>query len=71
MSSGFRKALLEKAALRGQVKLQAEPRRLVVTAAKSLRAGWADAARRMRTAGDDQLLDPPRSSAFDDREWKW
>ena len=40
-------------------------------AAPSPRAGWADAARRMRAAGDDRLLDPPQSSTFDDQEWEW
>lgn len=72
-SRGIRipKALLEQADLPEQVELQAEPGRLVVTAARSPRAGWAEAARRMHAAGDDVLLDPPQSSTFDDEEWEW
>lgn len=72
-SRGIRipKALLEQADLPEQVELQAEPGRLVVTAARSPREGWAEAARRMHAAGDDVLLDPPQSSTFDDEEWEW
>ena len=72
-SRGIRipKALLEQADLPEQVELQAEPGRLVVTAARSPRKGWAEAARRMHAAGDDVLLDPPQSSTFDDEEWEW
>lgn len=72
-SRGIRipKALLEQADLPEQVELQAEPGRLVVTPARSTRAGWAEAAQRMHAAGEDQLLDPAQSSAFDDREWEW
>ena len=39
--------------------------------APSPRAGWADAARQMHSAGDDLLLDLPQSSTFDDHEWEW
>ena len=72
-SRGIRipKALLEQADLPEEVELRAEPGRLVVTAVRSPRVGWAEAARRMHAAGDDGLLDPPRSSSFDDGEWEW
>ncbi len=72
-SRGIRvpKVLLELADLPAEVELQAEPGRLVVTAARAPRTGWADAARLMRTSGDDRLLDEPHSSAFDVREWEW
>ncbi len=72
-SRGIRipKALLEQAGLPEQVELQAEAGRLVVTAARAPRAGWAEAARRMHAAGDDVLLDPPQLSTFDDEEWEW
>ena len=65
------KALLERADLPEEVELRAEPGRLVVTAVRPRRAGWAEAARRMHAAGDDGLLDPPQSSSFDDGGWKW
>ena len=72
-SRGIRipKALLQQAGLPEQVELQAEPGRLVVTAARPPRAGWAEAARRMHAAGDDVLLDPPQSTTFEDGEWEW
>ena len=72
-SRGIRipKVLLEQADLPEEVELRAEPGRLVVTAARSPRVGWAEAARRMHAAGDDGLLDPPQSSSFDDGEWEW
>ena len=72
-SRGIRipKTLLEQADLPEEVELQAEPGRLIVTAARVPRAGWADAARRMHAAGDDRLLDPPQSNVFDDEEWEW
>ena len=72
-SRGIRvpKALLDVADLPEEVLLEAEAGRLVVTPARTTRAGWAEAAQRMHAAGDDQLLDPPPANAFDDEEWEW
>ena len=72
-SRGIRipKALLDQAELTEEVELQAEPGRLVVRATGTPRGGWETAARAMRAAGDDELLDPPISNAFDEREWEW
>ena len=72
-SRGFRipKALLDQADLPDEVELRAEPGRLVVTAAQPPRAGWAEAAKEMHVAGDDDLLDAPDSSTFDEKEWEW
>ena len=72
-SRGIRipKALLDQAELPDEVELQAEPGRLVVRAIRTPRAGWETAARSMRAAGDDELLDPPSANAFDEREWEW
>jgi antitoxin MazE len=68
-SRGIRvsKALLDQAQLPEEVELQAEPGRLIVRGAKRRRAGWAAAARAMRTHGDDRLLDPPRPTSFDEK----
>lgn len=66
--------LLRAADLGKEVSVRAEPGRLVVTAADSghkVRRGWADAAREMRAAGDDRLLDSPRGTSFDEQEWEW
>ena len=72
-SRGIRipKALLDRAELPNEVELQAEPGRLVVQAVRRPREGWEAAAQAMHATGDDALLDPPRSSAFDDQEWEW
>ena len=71
-SRGIRvpKALLEQAELPEEVELRAEPGRLVVTAARKPRAGWADAAREMHRSGDDQPPDQMPSAVFDDEEWE-
>ena len=66
--------LLKAAGLGKEVRVCAEPGRLVVTAAglrHQARCGWADAAWEMNAVGDDRLLDPPRSTSFDEREWGW
>lgn len=72
-SRGIRvpKVLLDQAQLPEEVELQAERGRLVVRAARGPRAGWADAANAMRARGDDQLLDGPTSTRFDDADWRW
>ena len=72
-SRGIRvpKLLLDRADLPDDVELRAEPGRLVVSAARRPRAGWADAARTMRERGDDGLLDAPTSTRFDQANWTW
>jgi antitoxin MazE len=72
-SRGLRlpKALIEQAELAEDVLIRAEPGRLVVESVREPRVGWADAARQMREAGDDRLLDEPTSTRFDDEEWTW
>jgi hypothetical protein len=35
------------------------------------RQGWAEAAREMARRRDDDLLDPPTSTIFDEDEWEW
>jgi antitoxin MazE len=72
-SKGIRvpKVLLEHAQLPDEVELQADSGRLIVRAAQGPRAGWAAAAKAMHDRGDDQLLDAPTSSRFDDKEWRW
>ncbi len=72
-SRGIRvpKVLLQQAQLPEEVELHAERGLLVVRAARRPRTGWADAARTMRQRNDDQLLDRPTSTRFDEEEWKW
>ena len=72
-SRGIRvpKVLLEHAQLPDDVELEAEHGRLIVRAARGPRAGWAAAAKAMHARGDDQLLDAPAASRFDEKEWQW
>jgi antitoxin MazE len=72
-SRGIRipKTLLEEAELPDEVELHAEPGRLVVEAVRHPRKGWATAARRMRAASDNRLLDEPTATRFDREEWEW
>lgn len=72
-SRGLRipKALLDEAGLTGDVELRAEPGKLTASAVRFPRAGWAEAARQARAAGDDRLLDPPLQNDFDEHDWRW
>lgn len=72
-SRGIRvpKGLLDQAQLPEDVELEAEHGRLVVRAARGPRAGWAEAAKAMHARSDDQLLDAPTSTRFDDKDWQW
>ncbi len=72
-SRGIRlpKVVLEEAQLADEVELRAERGRIVICSASRPRAGWAEAARRMRARGEDQLLDAPIATRFDREEWRW
>jgi antitoxin MazE len=72
-SRGLRipKSLLEQSELPEEVELRAEPGRLIVSGIRRPRAGWSEAARAMRAAGDDELLDEPTATEFDRDDWQW
>ena len=72
-SRGIRvpKLLLDQADLPEEVELRAEPGRLVVSAARRAREGWAAAARMMHERGDDAPLDTGTPTRFDRTDWKW
>jgi antitoxin MazE len=72
-SRGIRlpKTLIQEAQLEDEVELQAEPGRILISKPSQPRAGWADAARRMREHGEDHLIDQPMPTRFDKEEWKW
>lgn len=65
------KVVLEEAQLPDEVELRAERGRIIICSAIRPRAGWAEAARRMRARGEDQLLDPPVATQFDREDWEW
>ena len=50
---------------------EADIRTIIVRTANRPRAGWAEAARRMRERDDDRLLDSATLTRFDEREWRW
>ena len=72
-SRGIRipKSLLEQSELGIEVEIRAEPGRLIVSSARRPRAGWSEAARRLRAEGGDGLLDAPADTEFDRNEWQW
>ena len=72
-SRGIRlpKVLLQEAQLEDEVELLAEPGRILISNTAKPRAGWAEAALRMRARGHDRLLDPSTPTQFDKEEWKW
>ena len=72
-SRGIRvpKGLLEQAQLPEDVELEAERGRLIVRAAHGPRTGWAAAAEAMHGRSDDQLLDAPTRTRFDEKDWQW
>jgi antitoxin MazE len=63
--------LIEEAGLADEVELQAREGEIVIRRVKSAREGWAEAARRLREQGEDELLDAPAPTRFDETEWEW
>lgn len=72
-SKGVRlpRLILEQAGLGEDVVLRAAPGRIVIEAARTPRAGWAQAAKAMHATGDDRLLDVPVATSFDAEDWQW
>lgn len=72
-SQGVRipKPLLEQAGLEGEVSLRVTDEGIVIEARGHPRAGWAEAAKRVRDREDDGLVDAWQATAFDDDEWEW
>ncbi|WP_373064172.1 AbrB/MazE/SpoVT family DNA-binding domain-containing protein [Gemmatimonas sp.] len=72
-SRGIRlpKPLIEQAGLTDEVELRMQAGVITIRAAPGARAGWAEAAKLMRSRDDDRLLDPPVATRFDEDEWEW
>jgi len=72
-SRGIRlpKLVIEEAGLTEEVELRVRPGAVLIASVTGPRAGWADAARRMRGHGEDRLLAPPAATRFDLEEWEW
>jgi hypothetical protein len=43
----------------------------VITPASQLRAGWAEAAQKLRARHEDAFLDETVPGHFDEKEWQW
>jgi antitoxin MazE len=65
------KPLIEEAGLTDEVELRAREGAIVISRTTHPRAGWKEAARRLRERNDDTLLEPPTPTRFDRQEWKW
>ena len=65
------KPILQQVGLEDEVELLVVENGIVIRAAGSPRAGWAEAARLAHERGDDGLLDEPTPTRFDDTEWHW
>lgn len=63
--------LIEQAGLEDEVELHVTESRIVIEPVRQPRAGWADAARRLRERGDGGLLDGLTPTEFDETEWSW
>lgn len=65
-SRGLRipKALLEECGIRDAVELSVVEGRLGIQPARTVREGWAEAARAIAGRGEDQLLDPETPTSF-------
>lgn len=72
-SRGIRipKPLIEQTGLRDDVEIVVQGNTLVISPAGRPRAGWDEAFRAMASHGDDQLLDEPRPTRWDEDEWRW
>jgi antitoxin MazE len=72
-SRGLRlpKTVIEQAGLEEEVDLEVRGNTIVIAAVKRARAGWAQAASAMATAGGGGLLDPETPTRFDEDEWHW
>jgi antitoxin MazE len=74
-SRGIRipRSVLSQVGLKGEVEIDVQDGRLVLSPAKKPRAGWAAAFAAMAQAGDDRMLDggEPLPTVWDEREWEW
>lgn len=74
-SQGIRipKPVLEQVGFQGEVEIDVQEGRIVLSPIEGPRAGWAAAFAAMAQAGDDEMLDgaDPLPTLWDEREWEW
>jgi hypothetical protein len=54
-----------------EVELRVQEGAILIAPAAPPRAGWAVAARELHGRDEDAPVDPPSSTRYDKREWKW
>ena len=72
-SRGIRipRPLLEQAGLSDEVEMSVEGDKLIIQATRHPRQGWDAQFKAMAEQGDDQLIDQPSSTQWDENEWVW
>jgi antitoxin MazE len=74
-SQGIRipKTVLDQVGLKGEVEIDVQGGRLVLSPVAGPRAGWAADFAAMARAGDDEMLDAGDvlPTEWDEREWDW
>jgi antitoxin MazE len=74
-SQGIRlpKTLLEQSGIVGEVGIEVQPDGIMIRpiAPHAVRSGWDSAFATMAEMGDDQLLDAPTATEWEQTEWEW
>ena len=65
------KPLIEEAGLTEDVELQVQEGKIVISRVSHVRERWAQAAEKLATREEDQLIDEPTATRFDTEEWNW
>jgi antitoxin MazE len=65
------KPVIEEAGLQDEVEVRVREGAVVISSRATPRAGWAEAARKLRSRNGDRLLDQPAPTRFDEQEWRW
>ena len=65
------KPLLEQAGLKDEVELRVVEGGLLIRGIAVPRAGWAEAAEKVRERGEKAFMDTAIATDFDESEWNW
>jgi antitoxin MazE len=65
------KIWLEQLHFQEEVELSVEPDRIVIRPAHHPRTGWDQQFSAMAAHGDDQLLDAPAPTEWEQNDWQW
>ncbi len=72
-SRGIRipKSFIEEAGFENEVEIRVVESGVLIEKVHAPRAGWGEAAEKLRERGEDGLLDEPVPNDFDESEWEW